>query len=403
MKNNFKKRIISFLLCAVMISAPVWALPAHGATVSDATVQSYEDKINSLSAKQEEILQKLDRMENSIATAIARKNEIDTLIELTARKMQAAETMIYELEVQIAETEAQIIVTEEKAKLRRKALLDRIAINQKLGEASYFEMLLSSESMADLLIKNDAVNILLEYDLKVIKDLKDFEEQLKISTESLADAKLIQNETLKVLEGEKTSYLSLAKESEATMNQLYGDQAAWQEEYNAASKAEAELNEKLQQYIQEQQAANQTKPNPPEQYVNGEFGWPIATGNGAPYSLITSPFGWRILNGVPDNHGGIDIGVAHGTPILASNGGIVIVCEDHWSYGNYVIIDHGNGISTLYAHQSLINVYVGQSVNRGDVIGYVGNTGNSYGAHLHFEYRINGTRVDPLLYVKSPY
>ncbi len=402
MKNNFKKRIISFLLCAVMISAPVWALPAHGATVSDATVQSYEDKINSLSAKQEEILQKLGQMENSLATAMARKAEIDILIELTARKMQTAEAMIYELEVQIAEKEAKIIETEEKEKDQRKIFLERIATQHKIGNASYIELLFGSENISDLLLKSDAINVMMEYDKKVILDLKKSQDFLENTRDDLAASKLTQNETLKALENEQSSYTTLAKESEYVINQLYSDQNAWQAEYNAAVQAEAELDEKLQAYIKEQQEANQTKPNPPEQYVDGAFGWPIAVGNGV-YSYISSHFGWRVLNGGSDYHAATDIAVAHGTPILASNGGVVIVSEFHYSYGNYVLIDHGNGISTLYAHQSQIAVHVGQTVSRGEVIGYVGNTGYSFGAHLHFEYRIYGERVDPELYVPSPY
>ena len=109
------------------------------------------------------------------------------------------------------------------------------------------------------------------------------------------------------------------------------------------------------------------------------------------------------LNRYQDYHAATDNAAPHGTEIYASNGGVVLRSEWHDSYGYYVLIDHGNGISTLYAHMSLLNVSAGQTVSQGQVIGYVGNTGYSFGAHLHFEYRINGERVDAEQYVASPY
>jgi murein DD-endopeptidase MepM/ murein hydrolase activator NlpD len=118
------------------------------------------------------------------------------------------------------------------------------------------------------------------------------------------------------------------------------------------------------------------------------FIWPV---NGP----VTSPFGWRWGR----IHEGIDIGVGYGTPIHAAGAGTVIYAGWESGYGNFVLIDHGGGLSTAYGHQSAIAVHVGQRVSQGQVIGYVGCTGHCFGPHLHFEVRVNGTAVDPLGYL----
>ena len=116
--------------------------------------------------------------------------------------------------------------------------------------------------------------------------------------------------------------------------------------------------------------------------------WPV----GGP---VTSPFGYRWGR----LHAGIDIGVPYGTPIHAAAAGTVVLAGWTGGYGNYTCIDHGGGLATCYAHQSSYAVSSGAVVGQGQVIGYVGNTGHSFGAHLHFEVRINGTPVDPLGYL----
>ncbi|MBE3035267.1 MAG: M23 family metallopeptidase [Actinobacteria bacterium] len=127
----------------------------------------------------------------------------------------------------------------------------------------------------------------------------------------------------------------------------------------------------------------------------GDMMWPV---NGP----IMSPFGYRIhpILGYRKLHTGIDFGVGYGTPIHASDSGTVIYATWMSGYGNVIIIDHGRGISTLYAHQSSLAVGNGARVSRGQVVGYVGSTGFSTGPHLHFEVRVNGNPVDPMGYLR---
>lgn len=134
-------------------------------------------------------------------------------------------------------------------------------------------------------------------------------------------------------------------------------------------------------------------------YEGGALGWPIAFGT---QYFISSEQGWRELYGMSDYHLGLDIACDNGTLVLAAEGGVVLISENHWSYGNYVLIDHGNGLSTLYAHMSSNAVSAGDTVEKGQNIGWVGLTGNTFGYHLHFEVREYGTVVNPRNYLVLP-
>ena len=126
----------------------------------------------------------------------------------------------------------------------------------------------------------------------------------------------------------------------------------------------------------------------------GDMIWPVK-------GVITSPFGYRIhpIYGRQILHSGMDIGVDYGTPVKAAMGGVVVEADWISGYGNAVVIDHGNGMTTLYGHNERLNVVTGQTVKQGDIIAYAGSTGNSTGPHVHFEIRVNGEAVDPALYL----
>lgn len=134
-------------------------------------------------------------------------------------------------------------------------------------------------------------------------------------------------------------------------------------------------------------------------YTGGLMSWPLEAG--VSY-YVSSEYGWRSIYGVEDFHLAIDLACDNGTTVLAAAGGTVLRSEYHPSYGNYVLIDHGNGLSTLYAHMSSNNVSVGESVAEGETIGWVGLTGNTFGYHLHFETRENGSTVNPRNYIALP-
>ncbi|MBR6290691.1 MAG: M23 family metallopeptidase, partial [Clostridia bacterium] len=132
---------------------------------------------------------------------------------------------------------------------------------------------------------------------------------------------------------------------------------------------------------------------------SGDWHWPIDINV---TQICSSGYGWRVLYGVWDFHRGWDIACAKGTPIHASKGGRVLIATYHYSYGNYVVIDNGDGVSTVYGHCTKLYVTAGQTVKKGDTIATVGTTGNSTGFHLHFEFRKNGVYTDPFQFIKNP-
>ncbi len=167
------------------------------------------------------------------------------------------------------------------------------------------------------------------------------------------------------------------------------EEARRQAEEEARRQAEEEAQQDQQDQPDQDPTDEPTGDQPPGTFVRPHGG------------VLTSPFGWRIhpIFGVEKFHTGIDINGSMGDPIVASAGGIVISAGSMGGYGNVVIIDHGAGISTLYAHQSTVASSVGQQVGQGEIIGYVGSTGYSTGPHLHFEVRVDGVAVDPMLYI----
>jgi murein DD-endopeptidase MepM/ murein hydrolase activator NlpD len=209
---------------------------------------------------------------------------------------------------------------------------------------------------------------------------------------------------LEIIEAELLEQLQEAQEIilrlEATLetnrqlhNQFRDDEREVQAEINRQVAALARQQElERQRRLREQQQRQQSSGG--SVVGTGQFVWPVS-------GTITSPFGTRRhpVFGDMRFHGGIDIGAAHGTTVVAADSGSVIISSYNSSYGNYVVISHGNGITTLYAHLSTRSVSVGDSVSRGQQIGRVGSTGVSTGPHLHFEVSVNGTRVNPRSYL----
>ena len=177
------------------------------------------------------------------------------------------------------------------------------------------------------------------------------------------------------------------------MAQLEQDEYKSIDTYTYYKQLEDSLNSELENYLAELQRKSQST------YVGGTGGWPLQAGV---YYYVSSEFGWRVLWGSNDFHLGIDLACANGTEIYAYNAGTVVKSEWHDSYGNYVLVDHGGGISTLYAHMSSRVAQAGDYVAAGQLLGYVGMTGSASGYHLHFETRENGSVVNPRNYLAFP-
>jgi len=390
-KKIFSKIIASIVLSVILVVScmPIYA----GNGLTDATVKSYEEQLAEIARRKKEAenaLASLRATQSDIWTEIA---AIDQVLEYNTQLKTLAEGQIEVLNVQITEKNQTIESTQQSIDTQRQEYLDRMVYNYMDQDTDYIELILGSKNLVDFLTRMDRVNAILDHDRKVIQSLAQSKATLEKEKLSLDEAKQTQEQRLAELKAVIAENEALSESKYQYMKSVEADQSKWTEIYTYNLEQEQKLNKELEEYLEElQRKQNQG-------YVGGALGWPIELG--ADY-FISSEFGGRWLQGVWDTHYGIDIACYNGTNIRAANSGKVLKSEMHWSYGNYILIDHGGGVSTLYAHMSDRLFKVGDTVQKGQIIGHCGLTGNTFGYHLHFEVREYGKVVEPRNYIVTP-
>ena len=356
-----------------------------------------QDKQKDIAARQKALNDKIKNAKSEKAQLQAKANSLDEQISITRDQMELCQNRINVTQDYISAKHAEIDKKETDINESMQLFRDRVRAIYMTGgysdKANSLIMLLSSESVSDFLTRAMYLKRLNEHDRALMDVL---EEELA----SINDEKAELDETKKELEAEKAE---LTETRDSLQNSLIEARSSIQD-INAMQSELEENYEELSGYLKEIQNEiadiykNLTTSK--EDYVGGEMMWP-APG----YSKITCEYGWR-FNGT-DFHTGIDISGSgiHGAKVVAANTGTVIFTKQcpyngySYGYGTYAIVDHGGGITTLYAHMSSLAVNVGDVVVMGQQIGNVGNTGWSTGAHLHFEVRKDGKSVNPLPYV----
>lgn len=381
------KRYIAAALVGLMLVTNTAAAP------TDATVQSYEKQIAELATQQQEALDRLNAVRGDYADAALTKSYYDEVIALSLKKKDLAQLQLDAITQQITETEAAIAKAEADIEKQEKAFDARMVTLYEEGEASVLELLLGAQSLTDLLTRIDMALSIQTYDKQVITSLEDAKVALAENKEKLEDALQLQQEAQATLEADIKTAQTLADESLAYMESLQQNESALLTQYYSYREAEEALDKELTTYLAELQAKQKTA------YVGGSLGWPLPTD--VQY-YVSSEYGYRVLNGVQEYHYGIDLACACNTAIYAANAGTVVTSGTHWSYGEYVVIDHGGGQATLYAHMNQRKVSVGETVEKGQLIGLVGMTGSASGYHLHFEVRLNGAHTEPRNYIVLP-
>ena len=262
----------------------------------------------------------------------------------------------------------------------------------------YWSVLFRANSFGDLLSRLDAVNEIMEYDQRVIDQLKALQVEIAEKQASLEDSKA-QTEAAKAeLVSRKKELDAQRQEAIALIQEIQGNESKYQSTLKSLDAEEERIQANIVK-LSKELAAQQAAQGKPAQSSSGGYIWPVDS------RYITSTMGGRTSPGGvgSTNHKGTDIGrVGYTSPIYASKAGTVIVSQYSSSYGNYVVVSHGSGNTTLYGHMSSRKVEVGQYVNQGAVLGITGSTGNSTGPHLHFEITENGVRVNPLSHGAQP-
>ncbi|MDD3853332.1 MAG: peptidoglycan DD-metalloendopeptidase family protein [Syntrophomonadaceae bacterium] len=366
--------VIIFLLGAIL---PVYAdeLEDHQRQLQEVgrDITQTRSKIDSVKKHERSIMGEIQTLEKSISA-----NERQ--LESTVDRIAYLEENIIKLENDIKEAQKEL---EDKTAL----LSDRLIALYEQGDISYLEVLLSATDIKDFLTRYDMVNAIVEQDVDLIETIEEQKHDLETKKSDLA---VKQNE-LKQSYSDQIAIKDTLDEQKSKKKDVLSNV---QQEKNAYLRALEELEQnsrELEVMIRRMQGGSTT------QLGTGTYTWPTPG-----YTSITSAYGMRyhpILK-VRKMHTGVDIGAPGGASIVAADSGKVIHCGWMGGYGQVIVVDHGNNMSTLYAHLSAYAVSNGAVVTKGQTIGRVGSTGWSTGPHLHFEVRINGSYTDPMPYIR---
>ena len=325
---------------------------------------------------------------------------MDAELAVATNNLEDLENQKVQKEAEIKQTEEELVVAKEVEAEQLASMQVRIQFMYENGNESYLDMIFNSKSIAELLNKAEYVSQIMAYDRQMLEEYQETRATIEEKEERL----IREHQELEVLvaqaEAEKEAIELLISSKAKQLAQYESDieaseaeVASMQEEMDALDQEIAKLEQKIRE---EEEAARRAAQQQRVVYDGGKFLFPLNS-----YSRMTSDYGWRIhpIYGTQRLHNGMDFGASTGTPIMAAYDGEVVVSTYSSSAGNYIMINHGGGLSTVYMHCSKLIAKVGDTVKKGDVIGLVGSTGNSTGPHLHFSVRVNGEYVDPAPYI----
>lgn len=393
MKNIIK---INFIILVICVLLTVTAFAEDNIQENQEQSNVAENTLDSLNVQKSDLENQIQQKESEIQyiqeDMSATLLELENLSqEIADKQNEIAEIELQEIELNkyIETTEVELASLKEKYAKQKKALEARLVAMYKFGNATYLDVLLNSKSLSQFLSNYYYLTIITKTDtnlLKAVEEKRDSIQTLANNLETKKNVLMVSRETR-----EKTqialSNMKIIKDKRVT-------------ELNEQDLALHQEIENYRQQIQsvELEIKKLALANVGEKYVGGIMAWPVPG-----YTTITSQYGMRThpITGVYKLHTGTDISAPIGATFVAANDGIVVKAEYNTAYGNMVMIDHGGGISTLYAHGSEILVSVGQTVFKGTAVLKVGSTGYSTGPHAHFEVRVNGNPVQPLDYITS--
>ena len=388
-------RVVAALLLAVCL---VGAEMAPVLAVTQAEIDKLKNEAKDLGNQKKELEAKLKELADDKSKALEKKKLLDQQIANTSAQIGNVEAQIADYASLITQTEEELADAERREEAQYELFCQRVRAMEESGEVSYWSVLFGASSFTDMLTRLNDVNEVMEADQKVIDDLKILQAEITEKKEQLEDSKAEREAAKADLVSKKSELDKQRKQAISLVNEI-NDNEQENKETLAALDAEedrilAEALRLSKKLAEEQAAAGKSQQSNPGGYI-----WPVNS------RYVTSTVGGRTSPGGigSTNHKGTDIGrVGYTSPIYAAKSGTVIVSQYSSSYGNYVVISHGSGNTTLYGHMSSRKVEAGQYVNQGDVIGITGSTGHSTGPHLHFEITENGMRINPLNHGAPP-
>lgn len=404
-----KKKFLALCLAGLM-AVPTGALAKSSKSL---TIEKNKKK-----QEQMQIKNKLNKEKSNISNTESEKKSVsvdienlDAKIQVTSAKISSLESEIVRLNKDIAENQEKLEEAQVNLSENTDALRMRLREMYKRGNVNYLEVLLNSKDIEELLRNNEIISSIARADRELIEFIQEQIDTIKETKERLQIDKAKVSASRAAVVNERQSYQAAVDAKNNYMKVLESNLDLYKAEFEKAQanwdSLDAEIV-RLQKQIAEQKKAEEAAARARKATrVHSNISVSSAPRNGQSYTWpvpghysISSPFGYRVhpILGYSKFHSGVDIPAPSGTPIVAAKSGTVIMSKLMSGYGNVVMIDHGDTV-TVYAHCSALNVGVGDSVNAGDVVAFVGSTGLSTGAHLHFEVRVNGSPVNPLGYV----
>ena len=391
-KKLLHRGLILFLTLMVLLPLAGPGVVVEVEAATKAEINALKQNASSLAAQKKELQSQLKEIRADKSKALEQKNLLEKQIGLIEDEIDNIQDQIRKYDELILQKEGQLAENEAERETQYELFCQRIRMMEEEGEVSYWAILFDSSDFSALLDNFMMVEEIIEYDNSIMERLLALQQQIETEKAELEQARADQETAKKAQEAAKAELA--AQESE--VDKLISEISTQEDKLEAAEAALKKAADAVDAEIRakEKEMAAQITNVPSE----SGFLWPLPG-----YNTLSSLYGGRKhpVTGKPNNHTGIDIPAPRGVKILAAKSGVVTTSKYNNSYGNYVVVSHSDGTSTLYAHMSKRSVKEGQTVKQGATLGLVGTTGSSTGNHLHFEIRVNGSRRDPVDYFKD--
>ena len=389
------RKFLCMVLAFIIICTYITAVYAEDNTI-DNTTNNTDSNLTDLQTQQQDLQnqlnesnEQLQEVQSQLSENLQQIEKLDEKIRQSENEIEELDAQVKQLQEEIANIQLQLDVAEENYEKQKDIMEKRLVAIYEAGNTKYLDVLLNSSNISEFLSNYYLITEIASVDKDLLNEVESEKKEIELAKqkieknqETLATTLKNQTQTATVLQNTKAlreNYISrLSDEEKAKQAQI--DEIT--EQYEGINNQILEL----------------AKQGLDTAYIGGVLAWPVPG-----YTKITSNYGMRVhpITGQYKLHTGVDISAPIGANFVAANDGIVTKAEYNTAYGKMVVIDHGGGISTLYAHGSEILVTVGQTVKKNDAILKVGSTGYSTGPHAHFEVRMNGVVTNPIPYITN--
>lgn len=387
--RKFFRTTLAFVICSLVIFSFVYAEENETNNTTNTAATDLQTQRNEIQNQMNEANEQLEGVQNDISENLQQVQKLDEKISNSQQELDELNKKIEDLENSSEEVEKKLKTAEENYDKQKKILDSYLVAVQESSDTQYLDVLLSSKNISEFLSNYFLITELANSQVELLEDMQNKKNEIQQSKEKLDKNK----EDLAVIKANQTKTATVLANTKTVRENFI----------SKLSDQEKDIQSKIDEYYAQFNAINSeilqlAQGGIATQYIGGELAWPVPG-----YTVISSNYGMRThpITGVYKLHTGVDIRAPLGATFIAANDGIVTKASYNGAYGNMVIIDHGGGVSTLYAHGSEILVQVGQTVKRGEPVLKVGSTGYSTGPHAHFEVRLNGVVTNPMPYITN--